>query len=65
VTQNILCASFSFLRFITAPVCNLAEAAETTMMVALLEDSSGQDLEFGFLWRTCTARKQYCIAVAV
>jgi hypothetical protein len=47
---------------VTAPVGNLA--AETTMTAVLLEDSSGQDLEFGFLWRTCIARRQYYIAVA-
>jgi hypothetical protein len=49
---------------IVAAVDNLAVAAETTMTAGLLEGSSAQDPEFGFLWRTCIARKQYCIAVA-
>jgi hypothetical protein len=48
-----------------AAVGNLAVAAEkTTMTAGLLEGPSAQDPEFGFLWRTCIARKQYCIAVA-
>jgi hypothetical protein len=48
---------------VMVPVRNLV-VAETTMTALLLEDSSGQDLEFGFLWRTCIARRQYYIAVA-
>jgi len=57
-------AQLSFLKVHRHGAGGVIGAAETTMTVTLLEDSSGQDLEFGFLWHTCIARRQYYIAVA-
>lgn len=47
-----------------APACSWTVEEKKTLMGCLVQDSSGQDPEFGFPWRTCIVRTQYCIAVA-